>query len=287
MKTTTITRQIDAKTAPLGPSVLRWTAALLWLANVSWKVPPDFGRSADGCRGLCGFVNAGAENPVVPGSAWFFESVVSENLQAFGWMTLLVEALLVVLLVSGRYVRVAALVGIVQSFAIGTAVANASGEWYWSYILMIALHVAILASTPAERPQSARAMAVVAAAYGAVVAVVNAGAGLSGSGDATFFDQGNAFPAEWGQGTFPGSIGAGLLLVALGVGAWFVVGGATASARRGIGWGLVAVSALVLVTFDSDGMIIGLGARPATVAVAAALGLSLAIPGTHRAPQPR
>lgn len=135
----------------MGADLLRVIAGLLWLSNVSWKIPPDFGDTAGGCRGLCGYVAAGADNPVLPGSSWLFDSVVGPNLVLFGWLTLFVEAGLAACLLSGRFIRVAAVVGILQSFAIGLAVANAEGEWYWSYGLMVALHLAILALAPATR----------------------------------------------------------------------------------------------------------------------------------------
>jgi len=64
--------------------------------------PPDFGRSGDRCVALCRFVEAGADNPVLPGSAWLFENVLSPNLGVFGWVTIISEALVVILLVSGR-----------------------------------------------------------------------------------------------------------------------------------------------------------------------------------------
>jgi thiosulfate dehydrogenase (quinone) large subunit len=273
-----VTARVDDATGRFGPSVLRWIAALLWLANVNWKIPPDFGRSEQGCRQFCRFVEAGVDDPVLPGSAWFFESVVSPNLQVFGWGTLVVEAALVAALVAGRYVRIAAVVGIAQSLGIGAAVANASGEWYWSYVLMMALHAAVLVTVPAERPQSARTTAVVAAVYGVAVAIVNAGAGFTGSGDETLFDQPNDFPGDWGRGTFPGSIAIGLVLVALGVIGWVLATRLDHRARRPIGLGLVVVAAAVLVTYDPDGLAIGLAARPATVCIAAALGLALAVP---------
>ncbi|MEJ7771018.1 MAG: hypothetical protein WKF51_03900 [Geodermatophilaceae bacterium] len=48
--------QTSQRSDRLLPAGLRVTAGLLWLSNVSWKTPPDFGRSADGCSGLCRFV---------------------------------------------------------------------------------------------------------------------------------------------------------------------------------------------------------------------------------------
>ncbi len=127
------------------PAALRVTAGLLWLSNIGWKTPPDFGRSADGCSGLCRFVEAGVEDAVIPPWAWVLENLVSPNLGLFGYVTLAVEFLLAVLLLSGTLTRVAALVGVAQSAAIGLSVANAEGEWYWSYLLMAALHVAVFA----------------------------------------------------------------------------------------------------------------------------------------------
>ena len=127
----------------VAPAVVRITAGLLWFVNVDWKVPPDFGRAAG--RGLARFVRLGIEHPVFPPYSWFLEHVVQPNLAVFGWLTLLIEASLAALLISGTFTRLAALGGIGQSSAIALSVMNAPGEWYWSYLLMLAVHLAILA----------------------------------------------------------------------------------------------------------------------------------------------
>ncbi len=142
--------RVEQTTATVTPSPaltlgLRLTAGLLWLSNVGWKVPPEFGRSENGCSGLCRFVDEGAENGVIAPWSWLMDNVVAPNLSLFGYLTLLTEFTLAVLLISGTLTRLAALVGVGQSLAIGLSVANADGEWYWSYLLMIALHVAIFA----------------------------------------------------------------------------------------------------------------------------------------------
>lgn len=146
-----VLRAADAVTRST-PLVLRVTAGLLWLSNVSWKVPPNFGdRSGgapltdDNCSQLCGYVREGINEPVAPGYPWVLENIVQPNLTAFGWTVLFVEFLLAALLLSGTFTRGAALLGLVQSAAIGLSVANASGEWYWSYILMATLHLAVFA----------------------------------------------------------------------------------------------------------------------------------------------
>ncbi|MDQ3463957.1 MAG: TQO small subunit DoxD [Actinomycetota bacterium] len=124
---------------------MRITAGLLWLSNVGWKTPPDFGRSADGCSGLCGYVETGIDDAVIPPWSWVLENIISPNLAAFGYLTLFTEFLLAVLLLSGTVTRAAAILGLAQSLAIGLTVANADGEWYWSYLLMAVLHVAVFA----------------------------------------------------------------------------------------------------------------------------------------------
>jgi hypothetical protein len=278
MDTQQLTARVDGAATRFGPTVLRWTAALLWLANVNWKVPPDFGRSGDRCGGLCRYMEAGAEFPVAPGSAWFFEEVASPNLALFGWVTLIVEAVLVVLLVSGRFVRSAAVLGMAMSAGIGLAVANADDEWYWSYLLMIALHLGILVTAPTARHQTARAMAAVTTGYGVLVAIAHAGAGFTGSGDWQLFGQDNDLPGDWGRATFPGSIAIGLGFVVLGVAGWFVTDRLDLRTRRIVGWALVGTGAALVLTFDEGDLVIGLGSRPGNACMLAALGLAMAVP---------
>ncbi|MCE7882287.1 MAG: hypothetical protein DYH08_00190 [Actinobacteria bacterium ATB1] len=68
--------------------------------------------------------------------------------------------------IAGRWLRVAAVLGIAQTLAILLSAGNAEGEWYWSYILMVALHFSLLVLAPAMSPTSARVMAVVTISYG-------------------------------------------------------------------------------------------------------------------------
>ncbi len=64
----------------------------------------------------------------------------------FGWMVLALETALAVLLLTGAWVRAAALLGVAQSVAIALSVAYAPHEWPWSYWLMIGAHLAVLLS---------------------------------------------------------------------------------------------------------------------------------------------
>lgn len=123
-------------------AALRILLGLLWLYNVSWKRPLDFGK--DGGNGLYGFTKDAVDHPVFPPYSWVVDTFVLPNFAAFGWMVLVVETLLAVLLLTGTLVRVAALVGVGQSLAIGLSVAQTPGEWPWSYWLMIGAHLVLV-----------------------------------------------------------------------------------------------------------------------------------------------
>jgi hypothetical protein len=279
-----VQERVDRLSARWVPLKVVWFAGLLWLSNVSWKVPPNFGETADGCRGLCRYVQMGIDHPVVPGSAWVFENVVQPRLEFFGWGVLFVEAALAALLLSGRYLRIAGMLGILQSLGIGLAVANGPDEWYWAYVLMVGVHLAVIFFAPYLRPLRARTMAAVAAVYGLVVVVAHAEAGFTGDGNDTWtlFTGGNDVPDEFGRGTFPGSIALGLVLVAVGVAVWVLVEWAPRY-RSGGGLVLVVAAAILLLTYRSDGLALGLGSRAVTAAMLGAVGLSLTEPSRERA----
>ena len=121
---------------------LRILVGLLWLYNVVWKRPPDFGKSRG--SGLYGFTSDAVEHPVFPPYSWVVEHLVLPNFTPFGWMVLVAETLLAVLLLTGTLVRLAALIGVGQSLAIGLSVAQTPGEWPWAYWMMIGIHVVLL-----------------------------------------------------------------------------------------------------------------------------------------------
>lgn len=269
----------DRVVASFGPAVLRFAAGLLWLSNVSWKAPPDFGRGAGGCRRLCGFVQAGIDHPVVPGSAWVFREVVMPNLEVFGWMTIALEATLAALLLSGRYLRVAAALGIAQSVGILISVANADHEWYWSYLLMMLLHLAVwltAASRPCPKPATVAGWV---GAYGAVMGMANARRPFTGgAGEWLLFGSRTDLPGDFGRNVFSGSIALGLVFVALGTAALLSARLAD-RARLAAGASLLVLAAVGVFTSGPGGTALGLHSTTGSAAVLAALGLVMIPPG--------
>ena len=123
---------------------VRIVAGLLWLANLEWKRPPDFGRHLK--NGLYKYVDGAVAHRVFAPWSWIVEHVVLKHYTLFGWSTLLLESMLAALLLLGLWTRPVALVGAANSVAIGLSVLHYPNEWPWSYYLMVALHVLLFAT---------------------------------------------------------------------------------------------------------------------------------------------
>jgi thiosulfate dehydrogenase [quinone] large subunit len=126
------------------PVVLRVTLGLMWLANIHWKRPGDFGEADS--SGLYKYLDPAKRGPsVFDPFTWLVDEVILPGFQLFGWVTLLTEIVLAAALLVGWKVRWMALLGAVQSLAIGLSVVNYTlvVEWPWSYLLMIAGHLAL------------------------------------------------------------------------------------------------------------------------------------------------
>ncbi len=122
--------------------VVRIVVGLLWLENLSWKIPPHFG--ADDNSGLFHFTNLAVQYPVFSPYTVVVENVVLPNFAFFGWAVYILEICLAVFLLLGLATRFWAVVGIAQTVAIFLSVGAAPNEWKWSYFLMAAAHLAVL-----------------------------------------------------------------------------------------------------------------------------------------------
>jgi hypothetical protein len=123
---------------------LRVLVGALWLYNVVWKLPPEFGR--DTGRQLYGYVQGAVDDPFLPPYSWVLEQVVLPNFGFFGWGVLIVESLLAAFLLTGAYTRLWALVGAGQALAIGLSVVTAPGEWPWGYYMLVGIHLVLFAT---------------------------------------------------------------------------------------------------------------------------------------------
>lgn len=125
---------------------LRLLAGMLWLYNVGWKVPPEFGR--DTGRGLYGYVQGAVDEPLLAPYSWVLEHVVIPLFPLFGWGVVIIEASLAAFILTGAWTRLWGLIGAAQALAIGLSVIARPGEWPWGYFMLIGIHL-VLAFTSA------------------------------------------------------------------------------------------------------------------------------------------
>ena len=239
---------------PVALAALRLLAGLLWLYNVAWKKPPDFGESSG--KGLYGFTRAAVEYPVFPPYSWVVEHFVLPNISVFGWMVLAVETLLAVLLLTGTLVRLAAMLGVGQSLAIGLSVAEAPGEWPWAYWMMIGIHLVLLftasgrvAAVDAVRaqapPNGGDAASRLLRGWGALFCAAGIGALVLAAGDDPWGSSG----AQLGGPDLSVSLGsynvagAAVLLI---VGALMLL--AAMAGRRALAWSAAVVALVAALT---------------------------------------
>jgi hypothetical protein len=138
----------ETKSGQIALTGLRLLVGLIWLRNVVWKVPPDFGERRR--TGLYFWTHLAIDHPVWKPFSWLVEHIVLPNFTLFGWGVLVVESALAVMLLTGTAVRLAALLGIAQSIAIGLSVAEAPPEWPWAYAMMIGIHAVLLFAPSAQ-----------------------------------------------------------------------------------------------------------------------------------------
>lgn len=124
-------------------AVVRIGVALLWIQNVNWKRPPEFGDSSAGLRR---WTELAISHEVFAPYTWVVDTIVLPNFVLFGWGVLLVEGALGAFLLIGFLTRFWALIGIAQTVAITLSVLNAPHEWHWAYLLMLLVHIALFAT---------------------------------------------------------------------------------------------------------------------------------------------
>ena len=257
---------------------VRVVVGLMWLYNVAWKVPPDFGR--DSGSGLWKFTSYAVEHPVLPPYSWLVEHLALPTLGVFGWLVLAAETALAVLLLTGTYVRAAALLGIAQSLAIGLSVAYAPEEWPWSYWLMIAAHVALLVGSSgrvlavdAVRAGVARA-ARLQQVWGALAVVVGLFSVLASAGDP--LDPTGPGLRSTGPSLSLGTYNllGGVVLVAVGVALLLAARGMRAAALAGGGLALAAAVLLRAQIGFTDPLLGGNGTSVAVLLCLAVVALS-------------
>jgi uncharacterized membrane protein YphA (DoxX/SURF4 family) len=117
---------------------LRIFVGVVWIANLSWKLPPDFGRHD--ARGLLYSFELAQRWAIVEPLRDLVADVVIPHFTLFGWLVFGIELIAGVLLLLGLMTRLGALLGVAESVAILLLVGRAPTEWFWGYAMFVLLN---------------------------------------------------------------------------------------------------------------------------------------------------
>ena len=195
----------------------RIIVGLMWLANLHWKVPPGFGEASGG--GLYKYSASVLRNSPFGPFTWLTEQIILPNFAFFGWVTVIGETVLAVLLLVGYRTKLAGLAGAAMTVPIFLSVIyyDRADEWSWAYFLMFAAHLFVYASDAGahlgldgviRRGGSASALAIrstggVAAAIGLLGLYVARSVDFAGTqvallgSDAGFVDEAGELVRRW------------------------------------------------------------------------------------------
>ncbi|MEO6122451.1 MAG: hypothetical protein ABIR32_01980 [Ilumatobacteraceae bacterium] len=134
---------VDTRTRYIAMTAARIAAGLMWLANLHWKVAPNFGEDNGG--GLFKYARSAVDTPVLGVWKSLTENLFLPHFQLFGWVVILIDGTLAALLLIGYRTRLVALIGALNAIPILLSVAYRDNEWPWSYFLIIFLHLMIYA----------------------------------------------------------------------------------------------------------------------------------------------
>jgi uncharacterized membrane protein YphA (DoxX/SURF4 family) len=118
---------------PLG--IARMLYGYLWWQASGWKVPSDdFGRTSGG--GLWYWVHQEIQHPTSEVYKNFLVNVMIPNWTFFGWMTLITETTIGVLLILGLFTRVGAVMAIGMAINVTIGILSVPHEWVWTYVML-------------------------------------------------------------------------------------------------------------------------------------------------------
>lgn len=137
---------LDERAQPLTIGGVRILVGLMWLANIHWKVPTAFGEDTGG--GLYKYSLSVTRNSPFAPFTWVTEEIILPNFQFFGWVTLITEIALALLLIIGYRTKLTALAGFGMSIPIFLSVIyyDRVFEWSWAYFMMMGLHLILYAT---------------------------------------------------------------------------------------------------------------------------------------------
>ena len=139
-------REWAGGSTPYVLGTLRISYGILWLHQVTWKVPPDFGLTRK--DGLYYWTSEMVKYSFLPPHKFFVESVVLPNFLFFAWLTFLTEICIGVSHLFGVVSRLGAFLALAMSVNLLVGLVRHPGEWPWSYLMLLGYALIFLSGHP-------------------------------------------------------------------------------------------------------------------------------------------
>jgi thiosulfate dehydrogenase [quinone] large subunit len=132
-----------SSTSLLTLALVRILVGYLWFQQLFWKLPPTF-------AGLHSYVVKEGRYTFVPGYSWVIQHLFLPHFILLGAGVWTAELLVAISLMFGVFSRFGALLATLLAVQLYIGLAVASGEWYWTYGMLVLLGI-VLAAVPAGR----------------------------------------------------------------------------------------------------------------------------------------
>jgi thiosulfate dehydrogenase [quinone] large subunit len=118
-------------------NAIRLLMGWMWLQQVQWKMPPDWGCTPNRDRGLCDWIQREIDYPLIPLYRDILVGFVQPNLDWFGGVVWAVELVIAVALLLGLFTKIGALLATGMGINLLIGLWNVPHEWYWTYVFLI------------------------------------------------------------------------------------------------------------------------------------------------------
>jgi len=137
-------RNFMTPATPYALALLRIAYGILWLQQVWWKVPRDFGLARG--DGLYYWTQQMAQYSFLAPHKFFVTSVVLPHFILFGWLTFFTEIFIAASHLLGLFTRLGALAAFGMATNLFIGLARHPNEWPWSYLMMIGFAILFLST---------------------------------------------------------------------------------------------------------------------------------------------
>ncbi len=121
--------------------ILRLLVGTMWWQQTLWKIPPNF-------DGLRYWMEQEAAHASVALLSSFVGDLVLPNLNLFGPLVYLTEAVIGISLLLGLFSRFGALLGTLMGINLWLGLYSAPGEWPWTYMFLVIIQVLFVIDPP-------------------------------------------------------------------------------------------------------------------------------------------